>query len=400
MTQRSIGVSVILTILTLAVWFLPQTSRAQASYQVIKLGTLGGLNSVANSINNTGKVVGWADTSSGAQHAAFWLNGGVADLNYSLPSNSPWVLNVATSINSFGDIVGIGTYNGTTAAFYDNGGGVTLIGIGESANAINDSNQVVGSILNSNPNLNQAFIWSPTTGGSTLPNLTSGGFSNAYDINNSGVIAGVSQYNTSNVFDYNPTLWSLSGGIYVPTDLGNMGSLPGMAPDGSASAISSTGEVVGWSTVPNSAQFTAYLDPTGTPGNFINLGNLNGDGNKDFAQSINSSGDVVGAAHAGPFGSPVSNAWIWYPPPSMLPLVDLDIPFPSSGTLNWATGINNKNEIVGGAPSTASSRPFSSAQPFPEPSGLLTSLIFAGLLAFLVLNATRRNRKAFTRAIK
>ncbi len=398
MAQRRIGASIILTILTLAIWFQPQASQAQASYQVINLGTLGGLNSVANSINNAGQVVGWADTASGAQHAFAWSGGRMTDLNSLLPSASPWVLNVATSINSFGDIVGNGTYTPTPsgptypAAFFLHGSTVTLVATGAGANAINDSNQVVGSLLNPNPNLNQAYTWDPTTGLTSLSPLTTGGFSNAYDINNSGVIAGVSQYNTSNQFDYDPTLWNLSSGIYVPTDLGNMGSLAGMAPDGTASAISNTGEVIGWSTINSSATFTAYLDPTGTPNNFINLGNLNGDGSKDFAQSINSSGDIVGSAFVySSSGNEIPNAWIWMP--SSGPMTDLNSLYPNSGTLNSALGINSTNEIVGWGTFNNQQQAFLIGTPVPEPSGLTAGLVFIVLLFGMgASNAARKRR--------
>lgn len=41
-------------------------------YQVIDLGTLGGTISHAREINNSGQIVGWADTDTGESHAVLW----------------------------------------------------------------------------------------------------------------------------------------------------------------------------------------------------------------------------------------------------------------------------------------------------------------------------------------
>jgi probable HAF family extracellular repeat protein len=54
--------------------------RAQLSYHVIDLGTLGGANSTANSINPSGEVCGIAQTGDGAGHAFFYTNATMYDL--------------------------------------------------------------------------------------------------------------------------------------------------------------------------------------------------------------------------------------------------------------------------------------------------------------------------------
>ena len=128
------------------------------------LGALGGANSVAYAINDSGQVVGWADTNSngtpsghpflysggpmqdlgtlgsgygtaeaisanglvvgesgdGNGHASafLWYQGGViADLNTFLPANSGWQLTAATGVNNAGQIVGNGFLNGQQHAF-------------------------------------------------------------------------------------------------------------------------------------------------------------------------------------------------------------------------------------------------------------------------------------------
>ncbi len=128
------------------------------------LGTLGGADSVAQAINDSGQVVGWADTnangtpsghpflySGGAMRdlgtlgsgfgtaeaispnglvvggsrdannvlqAFLWYqNGVITDLNTFLPANSGWQLTEATGINNAGQIVGNGTFGGQQHAF-------------------------------------------------------------------------------------------------------------------------------------------------------------------------------------------------------------------------------------------------------------------------------------------
>ena len=115
------------------------------------LGTLGGLASTANAINNGGQVVGWANTSNGDQHAFLYSNGLMQDLG-TLGGNS----SIATGINNSGQVVGqaetggIDNSNGRYiqhAFLYSNGSLKdlgTLSGLDTTATAINDKGQVVG----------------------------------------------------------------------------------------------------------------------------------------------------------------------------------------------------------------------------------------------------------------
>jgi probable HAF family extracellular repeat protein len=81
------------------------------------LGTLGGLSSVAHSINSRGDVVGEAQTPAGDHHAFLWQDGAMIDLNSLLAPNSGLVLESATAINDLGQIAGTGTNGGVTTAF-------------------------------------------------------------------------------------------------------------------------------------------------------------------------------------------------------------------------------------------------------------------------------------------
>jgi len=81
------------------------------------LGTLGGANSGAASINALGQAVGDAQTADGAYHAFFSAGGPMQDLNTLLPADSGWVLEKATAINDGGEIVGYGIHNGVRRGF-------------------------------------------------------------------------------------------------------------------------------------------------------------------------------------------------------------------------------------------------------------------------------------------
>jgi uncharacterized membrane protein len=84
------------------------------------LGTLGGSNSIAGSINDNGTIVGQADSAATGLPDAFVDYGmGLVDLNSLIPSKSQshWDLVQALSINETGQIAGIGLLDGSAHAF-------------------------------------------------------------------------------------------------------------------------------------------------------------------------------------------------------------------------------------------------------------------------------------------
>jgi probable HAF family extracellular repeat protein len=88
--------------------------------QLIDLGTLGGTSSWAQSINNSGQIVGGSYNNSGQSRACLFDPTGQKnniDLNTLIDPSSGWTLTFADGINSNGWIVGKGTYNGNTRAF-------------------------------------------------------------------------------------------------------------------------------------------------------------------------------------------------------------------------------------------------------------------------------------------
>jgi probable HAF family extracellular repeat protein len=81
------------------------------------LGTLGGGNSYAYGINDSGTVVGYSTVADGDPHAFIYLNDVMVDLNSLIPSGSGWDLLEAYGINSSGEIVGEGMFDGQSHAF-------------------------------------------------------------------------------------------------------------------------------------------------------------------------------------------------------------------------------------------------------------------------------------------
>lgn len=82
------------------------------------LGTLGGGNSYAYGINDSGSIVGYSDLASGAYpHAFLYSQGVMLDLNSLIPAGSSWQLLEAYGINNAGQIVGEGLWNGQMHAF-------------------------------------------------------------------------------------------------------------------------------------------------------------------------------------------------------------------------------------------------------------------------------------------
>jgi len=84
---------------------------------MVDIGTLGGSDSWAYDINAQGHVVGMSLTEDGELHAFIWDGIGMTDLNALLPEGSGWVLTVARGVNDRDEIVGWGYYNGEQRGF-------------------------------------------------------------------------------------------------------------------------------------------------------------------------------------------------------------------------------------------------------------------------------------------
>ena len=106
------------------------------------LGTLGGLQSLAQGINDAGQIVGWSFLSDGSLRATLWQNGTIVNLG------SGANFSYATAINNKGQVVGASTGPVNPRAYLWDQGTMTnlgAIGGGDSvAFGINDQGIVVG----------------------------------------------------------------------------------------------------------------------------------------------------------------------------------------------------------------------------------------------------------------
>ncbi|WP_426744878.1 DUF3466 family protein [Myxococcus faecalis] len=93
---------------------------------VRSLGTLASqptaIHSEAKAINASGWIVGYVgqyhgNASLGTAAAVLWVDERIHDLNTLIPADSGWTLLSAEGINTRGDIVGFGRFNGTSTAF-------------------------------------------------------------------------------------------------------------------------------------------------------------------------------------------------------------------------------------------------------------------------------------------
>lgn len=223
------------------------------SYNIIDLGTFGGLSSVALGVNDNGQVVGSADTAQGLRHAYRWENGVMTDLG---TLGYPTARSEAWDINHDGVVVGIvGT--GPNKAFIWENGIQTEIGPPEvlkSAYGVNDAKQVVGIfVVPAGGGDKHAFLWE--SGIMTDLGTLGGGYAIAWDINNSGQVVGKAFTAT----DERGFLWQDG----VMSDLGTLDEWTSSA----AFAINDLGQIVG------KAGTTACVWDHGT---IIDLGALGG----------------------------------------------------------------------------------------------------------------------------
>jgi probable HAF family extracellular repeat protein len=220
------------------------------------LGTLGGLNSFANAINDHGQVVGGASTLSGESHAFLFSGGSLQDLGTLGGSNS-----VARDINNHGTIVGSADPVSAPSSYYQQafryaGGSMTALGTlpggaGSDAYAINNHGLIGGSSFEGEITLPEyPFHAVFFRGGGVDPlGVSDVGNSAVYGLNDLGQAVGGIPTSTiihgSHAFLY-------SGGVV--TDLGALDVFD----DSIATDINGLGQVVGSSAVQLSESTYGY----------------------------------------------------------------------------------------------------------------------------------------------
>lgn len=326
-------------------------------YNLTWLGTAAAVDnySTASAISDAGQVVG----TSGVQHpgmtngmqaavgpyqAFSWTAaGGMVGLGTLNGSES-----YADDVNASGQIVG--TYNYYTIPYQVNGGGYyewawsykngqmstipghDQIGGHSRAHGVNDAGVVVGV---SDPT-GLAFKYDGTTF-TTLGTL-GGQFSQGWDINNSGWVAGIADTGANPATQpgvyrsyYHAVVWSPDGVIH---DLGTLGS------ESYATKMNDGGSVVGYSVVFDQSLGYSRNHPfisNGVTMTDIGIG-LAADG---YALSVNNLGQVVGSG-----ASAANNAWL-YDGGIVYDLSTLVVGGVGSDALAGANDINNLGQIVG-----------------------------------------------------
>lgn len=231
------------------------------------LGTLGGPDSYAYAINNAGTVIGTSATSSGSQFRAFSFTNGVRSDLGSLSEKS-----YAYDVNDSGTVVGsFDSKFGTRGFSYTNGVRTTFGAIGSlgvdyytQAFGINNSGVIVGETrLSPSPSSNFARAFRTGASGEMIDLGIGGIGSVAVAINDAGVIAGVS-YNQVN----SPRVFRYAEGTH--SDIGTLGGLFASAAD-----INNAGHIVG-SSLDLAGRDRAFLYKDGQMLNLTALVNLPG----------------------------------------------------------------------------------------------------------------------------
>ena len=379
-------------------------ASAEAEYQVVDLGTLGGASSAALGINDRSQAVGWSRDSNGVMQAFVWQNGTMTGLGF-LPGGTT---SVANAINNAGEITGYSYVSATNLhAFRHAGGGLidlgTLGGPNSIGRGINDLGEVTGYSGHAADAHNHTFVW---RNGDLIHVAPYHDFysCDAYGINEEGRACGIT------------ALWAASDRwwAYVWHDdngngiddsaemkvLGSLGTIYSIGSQSAAAALNDVGQVAGWSCITNAAVpkhailVTAsngqWKIPAGSPdpANSLmrDLGVLGGPTNSSWARAINNRSWIVGGADM-PSGT--NQAFLW----RNAVLFNLnDLIDPASGwVLTDAHGINEHNEIVGTGLLDGQSRAYLLRQDGRitgvEPKGWTETMVFTNEAAEVVTQA-------------
>jgi probable HAF family extracellular repeat protein len=356
-----------------------------ASYTITDLGTVSGYaaQTVPSAINDAGQVVGTAHATtdpSSPIHAFLYSSGAIHDLGTLGGANSGALgLNNSGQITGYADLPNSGGQAGPTQAFLVTGGimqtlGSLVIGDDSHGAGINSLGQVVGdsaAVVN-NQSAKDVFLYS---GGvmNDLGNLNSPGTlpTSPHGINDSGQITG-----TYVQADGHTRAFIYTGGV-----LQSLGTLGGN--NSSASAISNSGQAVGSADLGGGISHAFLFD-----GAIHDLGSL-GTG-YSYAQGLNNLGQVVGSSDV----SGTSHAFLAGPSP----MSDLNLLInPASGwVLNTANAINDLGQITGTGTFDGQSLAYL-LTPVPEPSSVILAAL--GLIGLAALGWRRKRSRIAALAV-
>lgn len=319
--------------------FCPAALKAQSTYTVVDLGTLGGTTSAGNALNGNGVVTGAAFLFGDEAQNAF-----ITGLNGTPPLRNLGTLGGSQSfgeaINASGQVAGVAytSGDGFLRAFLRpaNGGALinlgTLGGTNSVAYGLNGEGRVAGySVVSGSSGANHAFLSAANDAGlMDLQTLPGGTQSFAFAVNSSGQVTGYS--GTSSGFNH-AFLSEPNGGA-----LRDLGTIGGRFSFGTA--INDAGQVAGRSETSTVGQHAFRSGPNGGP--LFDLGTLGGF--SSFAQGINSSGAVVGYSYLS--DNSTLHAFLFATTPGMLDLNNL-LPPESGWILTDARAISDRGQITG-----------------------------------------------------
>jgi probable HAF family extracellular repeat protein len=269
--------------------------------EIINLGTLGGNQSNALSVNNRGQVVGGATNTIPDPFSLFhtqlraflWQDGVMRDLGTLGGPDA-----IALFVNERGQVAGMATTNFSPSAdpscFF--------------------------------PLTTHPFLWE--RGRMTDLGSLGGDCSLPFALNNRGQVIGISDL--AGDLAEHPFIWERGSLIDLGTFGGNFGF---------AFGINDSGEVVGWATNTNDQAYRAFLWKDGV---MTDLGTLSGD-DCSYAFQINSLGQIVGISFPCAGGPPRLVLW------RNGFMTDLSVFAPPGSTLTpWFDGavINDRGEIA------------------------------------------------------
>ncbi len=310
--------------------------------EVSLLPSLGGTNSRAWDINDSGQIVGTAELPTDAgSHGVLWEDGVVTDLGV---WGAPTDLSHAQAINNQGQIVGYSEIVATgarEAVLW--APDLTMRNLGQEMGAfgssipwdINEQGEVCGQAALS-PGFSKGFIWDDANGGRTegTVSIYMGGSNKG--LNNGGVLVG------HGFFFGDPDMAMLASpdgrGGWDEFEIGPPGFTFSIA-----SEISDAGVVVGFTNADSPGPWNACIFTQEAPG-YVSLGTLPQLENSE-AIDVNESGLIVGLAFDNDFALP-DRAWA-YLDGTMHDLNDLLYAGSEFQVLLGATGVNEHNDIVG-----------------------------------------------------
>jgi len=300
-----------------------QTSSTVAHYVITDLGTLGGTESLASAINESGQVAGWAMRSDLALHA-FFYDGAMHDLGTIGGTES-----AAWGVNRVGTVVGqsLSVLGNTKAFVYSDGvrrSLGTFGGADAAAYAVNSDGDVVGTANTTNDIAYHAFLYRNRV----MKSLGTLGGANsvATAINDAGDIAGFSTLAANNELTH---AFLYRNGVM--TDIGTLNN------ESDAWGLNLDAAVVGRSVLASGDTHAFLFNGSG----MTDLGTLGG--RNSVAKAINDAGLIVGQSDVA--GADGPHAFI-YQTGAMTDLNTL-LPADSGWVLESANAINNVGEIAG-----------------------------------------------------